>query len=63
MKYWEYHLPVTWKHLHKKSNHWYLGTFMNPNVTFDQKSRVFKAKNNGHQNFTYSLGVPNLALI
>ena len=29
-----------------------LSTFMNKNVTFDQKSWVFKAKNNGHQNFT-----------
>ena len=24
-----------------------------------QKSRVFKAKNNGHQNFTHSLGIPD----
>ena len=27
-------------------------TFGNSNVTFGQKSRVFKAKNNGHQIFT-----------
>ena len=29
-----------------------LGTFRNKNFTFGQKSRVFKAHNNGHQNST-----------
>ena len=29
-----------------------LATFRDKNVTFGQQSRVFKAKNNGHQNFT-----------
>ena len=34
-----------------------LGTFGNKNVTFGQKSRVFKAKNYGHQNFKSSLRI------
>ena len=28
------------------------GTFRNKNVTFGQKRRIFRAKNNDHQNFT-----------
>ena len=35
-----------------------LGTCRNKNVTFGQKSRIFKAKNDGHQNFTLNLGIP-----